>query len=140
MPDRIEFDIALALGPVPGQCLTREVPSQKPGPLCCWQGHDTEAWCAFLFGDPHSMHCNFRMPRSAWVVMSLPVVLSAGLIAGCDSGGVDSPEAKATSDAQKAVAQKTEDEINASIKKSGGKKAGSVKLMGKPGAGVGKAE
>jgi len=78
------------------------------------------------------------MPKPACVVMSLPFVLSAGLIAGCDSGGADSPEAKQAAQAQQSAANETADAANAAIKKSGGKKAGTVKFMGKPGAGSGK--
>jgi len=57
-------------------------------------------------------------------LVPLGLVISAALIAGCDSApDPNSPAAKAQSDATKATIQKTDDSIAEQLKKKGGKNA-----------------
>jgi heat shock protein HslJ len=79
-----------------------------------------------------------RMPKTAWSVLAIQTMLSAAMIAGCDSSSA-TPEQEAAAQASKEATEKRVEELNAQNKKKLGKNAPTLKFGTKPGAGVGKA-
>jgi hypothetical protein len=83
------------------------------------------------------MRFHLSTPKVAWPVLSFAAVLWATIITGCDSGpNLDDPAVKKQLQARQEAIRKGEEEVNASLKKVGGRRNATIKsIKGRLGAG-----
>jgi hypothetical protein len=82
----------------------------------------TPKFGSHFLGDLDPMRLKLRMPRVAWSVVSLATMLSAGFIAGCDSGPNQAEVDKSKQERAEAIA-KADAEDPGKFKKAGKKPA-----------------
>jgi hypothetical protein len=78
----------------------------------------------FYFGDCWLMRFSARAPKGIWTLFSLPLMMFAPMIAGCDSTNgppADSAESKAAAQARQDAIKAQDEKATAAAQKKGGK-------------------
>jgi hypothetical protein len=92
-----------------------------------------------FLGGSHLMRLKTCMPRAAWSVILVPALLAGLVFPGCGDSTSPTADTPKQTDQQRDAMKRAEESANEATKR-GGKTGTVLKLGGKPGAGVGKAE